>query len=162
VVLVIRREFEDQIRDPDAAVLQNGSPSNTLIRTSPSCEGFCVREGAHSPGTAHASLQAPSPRDLPFAVIIADVFYGADSYARWLTSTIPRAPTTTRPLLPRCYKLGTRSPITETVSRGVCRIGTDNTWNHKRKGKNPRRDQGTPMRNRRDTWDSLLRTPPSR
>jgi choline kinase len=130
VVLVIRREFENQIRTQIASRFESRIAVEYAYQDLADLpDGFRVPEGRTKPwGTAHAVLAARGHVTAPFAVINADDFYGADSYARlanFLHSTSPHDTPARFCLV--AYSLGNTLSENGTVSRGVCRIRDDNT-----------------------------------
>jgi hypothetical protein len=87
VVFVIRGDFEDPFREMAAGWFHGRSQSPIAVDyafqdIADLPQGFTVPEGRTKPwGTTHAVLAAEGAVSTPFAVINADDFYGADSYA---------------------------------------------------------------------------------
>jgi hypothetical protein len=129
VLFIIRRDFEAEFR---AAV---GSRFADRVRVDyvfqaledlPS--GFAVPPGRAKPwGTGHAVWCAREALDGPFAVVNADDFYGAGSFAR--LGAFLRAAPAAHAGAPEYAMVGFRLANTLSehgaVSRGVCAVGTD-------------------------------------
>ncbi len=91
-------------------------------------DGFSVPAGRDKPwGTAHAVLSARHIVDGPFAVINADDFYGADSFAvlaRWLETPAPSA-STVDPVAMVGFTLHKTLSPHGSVCRGICSLDAD-------------------------------------
>jgi hypothetical protein len=87
VVFVIRREFEGAFREMVAGWFRGWAGGQIEVEYAfqeleDLPHGFAVPEGRTKPwGTTHAVLAAERAVKTPFAVINADDFYGAESYA---------------------------------------------------------------------------------
>ena len=96
VVFVIRRDFEQAFRDGVGARFADQIEVDYAFQDLDALpEGFAIPEGREKPwGTGHAILCAREVVAEPFAVINADDFYGAESFAalsRFLSDSHPKA-----------------------------------------------------------------------
>jgi len=84
VVFIIRREFETQFRDQVGAKYAGHLAVDYAYQSLDALpSGYHVPKGREKPwGTGHAVWCARDQLDGPFAVINADDFYGADSFAQ--------------------------------------------------------------------------------
>ncbi len=91
-------------------------------------EGYSVPEGRKKPwGTAHALIQIRELIDCPFAVINADDFYGKEGF-RLIHDYLVNEMRDDTPYFDMCmagYIVGNTLSDNGSVSRGVCRMGTD-------------------------------------
>ncbi len=91
-------------------------------------EGYSVPEGRKKPwGTAHALIQIRELIDCPFAVINADDFYGKEGF-RLIHDYLENEMRDDTPYFDMCmagYIVGNTLSDNGSVSRGVCRMGTD-------------------------------------
>jgi len=146
VVFIIRRDFDAQFREQVGAKYAGHLAVDYAYQSLDSLPGgHCVPEGREKPwGTGHAVWCAREQLDGPFAVINADDFYGADSFAQLAqflkatgkpsdddgsaaTSTRAlAAKAVLRPSSARAAMVGFRlkNTLSENgaVSRGICRV----------------------------------------
>lgn len=82
VVFILRKEIEEQFRQSIGLRFERRVEVDYVFqRLDHLPHGFTVPVGRSKPwGTTHAVLAAESAIDVPFAVINADDFYGAESY----------------------------------------------------------------------------------
>lgn len=163
VVLVIRREFEEQIKSQIASRFENRIAVDYVYQDLADLpEGYLVPEGRTKPwGTAHAVLAAREHVTSPFAVINADDFYGADSYSRlanFLHTTSSHDDPARFCLV--AYKLGNTLSANGTVSRGVCKIGPDNSLESITEREKIRAGRSGPEAAIGDNWEPLLSETP--
>lgn len=87
VVFIIRRDFEEAFRNSIIAKFQDQIETDIVFQELHDLpEGFTPPQGRTKPwGTSHAIRAARNAISTPFAVINADDFYGADSYAKAAT-----------------------------------------------------------------------------
>lgn len=133
VVLVVRREFEQQFRDKFVDKFLDGASAAAPIDFAYQELESSVPE-RHLPvdrpkpwGTGHAVLCAKDLIDRPFAVINADDFYGPSALAemgRFLTGVTDSQPMTGAMI---GYQLRNTLSDHGTVSRGVCEANPDGT-----------------------------------
>lgn len=133
VVLVVRREFEQQFRDKFVDKFLSGASAAAPIDFAYQELESSVPE-RHLPvdrpkpwGTGHAVLCAKDLIDRPFAVINADDFYGPSALAemgRFLTGVTDSQPMTGAMI---GYQLRNTLSDHGTVSRGVCEANPDGT-----------------------------------
>jgi NDP-sugar pyrophosphorylase family protein len=119
-IFVIRREFEDAFRATVTARYAGRIPVDCVYQTTVDVpEGCAVPVGRATPlGTGHAVWCARGELDGPFAVINADDFYGAGSFAR-LAGFLRKAGAGQYALVG--FRLADTLSEGGTVSRGVCR-----------------------------------------
>jgi len=126
VVFIIRREFDTQFRD-QVGVKYAGELAVDYAYQSLDAlpSGYHVAEGREKPwGTGHAVWCARDQLDGPFAVINADDFYGADSFAqlaRFLKTQPPENASVARAAMVG-FELKNTLSENGAVSRGICRV----------------------------------------
>jgi len=123
VVFIIRRDIEQAFKQSVAARFENRIAVDYVFQELDILPpGFGVPPGRTKPwGTTHAVLMAANRIHVPFAVINADDFYGADGYealAQHLKSGTPDYAMVGFVLRNTLSEFGA-------VSRGVCQIGSD-------------------------------------
>jgi len=120
VVFIIRREFEKAFRDSVIPKYSGRIVSEVVFQEASDLpRGFTVPEGRQKPwGTGHAVWCARKAITGPFAVINADDFYGAGSYAR-LAGFLGGASGVAFAIVG--FRLANTLSESGTVSRGVCR-----------------------------------------
>jgi NDP-sugar pyrophosphorylase family protein len=120
-VFVIRREFEDAFRATVTSRFAGRIPFECVYQTTINVpEGCAVPVGRATPlGTGHAVWCARDALEGSFAVINADDFYGAGSFAR-LAGFLDRAEGGRYALVG--FRLADTLSDGGTVSRGVCRV----------------------------------------
>jgi hypothetical protein len=124
VVFVIRRDFEEPFRTMTARWFEGRAQSPIAIDyafqdLAELPVGFTVPEGRTKPwGTTHAVLAAEGVVTAPFAVINADDFYGADSYAV-LGKHLDEA---TGEYAMVGFRLGGTLSDSGSVARGLCQV----------------------------------------
>lgn len=95
-------------------------------------DGFVLPTGRTKPwGTGHAVLAAAASVDAPFAVINADDYYGADSFAQ-LGAFLSAPERAAQPELYALVAFRLRDTVSEhgSVARGVCAVAADGTLSH--------------------------------
>ena len=131
VVLVIRRDFEEQFRAFAETHFGRGAEIEYVFQQLDSLPpGFEVPEGREKPwGTAHAILMAEGVIHEPFAVINADDFYGQEAYkllATYLDSPdMSGADGVECPCTMVGFELKNTLSEHGTVSRGICSVDHD-------------------------------------
>jgi len=158
VVLVIRKEFEEQIKRQIVSRFENRISVEYAYQTLDDLpDGFRVPDGRTKPwGTAHAVLAARNIVASPFAVINADDFYGSDSYthlANFLLSTSQHDFPARFCLV--AYELGKTLSANGTVSRGVCVTGDDHLLRSITEMEKIRAGLQGPEAARGDVWELL-------
>ncbi len=130
VLFVIRRDFEAEFRaSVGARFTGRGVVVDYVFQSLDALpEGHALPAGRTKPwGTGHAVWCARDALDGPFAVVNADDFYGAGSFAR--LAEFLRATDAARPATPEFAMVGFRLANTLSehgaVSRGVCAVGAD-------------------------------------
>lgn len=120
VVFVIRREFEEEFRTKVTAKYSGKIKVDFVFQSTGDLPGgFSVPAGREKPwGTGHAVWCARTAVREPFAVINADDFYGASSYAR-LAVFLGGALASQFAIVG--FKLSNTLSENGTVSRGICR-----------------------------------------
>lgn len=163
VVLVIRKDFEEQIKTQITSRFDNRIDVAYAYQTLDDLpQGFSVPEGRTKPwGTAHAVLAARNIITSPFAVINADDFYGSDSYSK--LATFLHA--TSQHDIPArfclmAYELGKTLSESGTVSRGVCAISNDHMLESITEREKIRIGQQGPEAAIGETWERLNPTTP--
>jgi UTP-glucose-1-phosphate uridylyltransferase len=128
IVLVIRRNFEDDFREIVLnKAMKKADISFVFQELDNLPSGFSLSPGRVKPwGTGHAVLMAADKVNTPFAVVNADDFYGAQSY-RIMTGFLSQ----TRKNFPEeyClvdYRLDNTLSESGFVSRGICNVDKDN------------------------------------
>lgn len=121
VVFVVRREFEGAFRSSVASRYAGRITSALVVQALEDLpEGHTPPAGRRKPwGTGHAVWCARSAITGPFAVVNADDFYGASSFAH-LAAFLARAHGTGYALVG--FSLANTLSESGTVSRGVCRV----------------------------------------
>jgi len=124
VVFVIRREFEGEFRAAVGAKYEGRIAVDTVFQALDDLPpGSMVPTGRVKPwGTGHAVWCARGVLTGPFAVINADDFYGADSFAR-LAAFLDGARGPQFAMVG--FRLANTLSAHGTVSRGVCAAGED-------------------------------------
>ncbi|MEM9481275.1 MAG: nucleotidyltransferase [Verrucomicrobiota bacterium] len=127
VVIVIRRDFEEQFRAfADAHFAKGAQVDYVFQQLDVLPEGYEVPPGREKPwGTAHAILMADGVINEPFAVINADDFYGKDAYAKLaahLTGDAVNAGGVECPCSIVGFLLKNTLSDFGTVSRGICEV----------------------------------------
>jgi len=127
VVFVIRHDIETAFREAVGARFEKRLPVEYVFQELDKVPaGFVVPAGRKKPwGTAHAILMAEEAIREPFAMINADDFYGADSF-RVLGGFLANSRSDSTDYAMVGFIL--RNTLSEhgTVSRGVCRVNTQN------------------------------------
>ncbi len=120
VVFVIRREFEGAFRASVTSKYAGAIAAEVVFQEADDLPpGFAVPAGRTRPwGTGHAVWCARGALDGPFAVINADDFYGASSYAR-LAAFLGAARGAKYAIVG--FRLARTLSESGAVSRGVCR-----------------------------------------
>ena len=128
VVFVIRRDMAERFHEVIGRRYQGRlSLAHAFQETHDVPDGFAAPAGRTKPwGTGHAVLAAARQIDAPFAVINADDYYGADSFAqlgRFLSSPERAA----RPDVYALVAFRLRDTVSEhgSVARGVCTVAAD-------------------------------------
>lgn len=116
VVVIVRREFEQTVRDHIEARYGDA------FRLSTVCQDEFGPQRAKPWGTAHAVLAVADVVREPFMVVNADDYYGEKSYGILTESLLAASPDTA---LIAAFELGNTLPLVGTVSRGVCRVDGD-------------------------------------
>jgi UTP-glucose-1-phosphate uridylyltransferase len=121
VVFVVRREFEEAFRSAVTAKYSGRIPVDFVYQSVDDLPpGFDVPAGREKPwGTGHAVWCARAAVAGPFAVINADDFYGASSYAG-LAAFLATADAARFAMVG--FRLANTLSENGTVSRGVCRV----------------------------------------
>jgi UTP-glucose-1-phosphate uridylyltransferase len=121
VVFVVRREFEDAFRSAVTAKYAGRIAVELVYQSLDDLPpGFDVPAGREKPwGTGHAVWCARSALEGPFAVINADDFYGASSYAG-LAKFLAKAAGCEFAIVG--FRLANTLSENGTVSRGVCEV----------------------------------------
>jgi hypothetical protein len=120
-VFVIRRDFEEAFRASVAAKYSGRIPVDFVFQSTDDLPpGSRVPPGREKPwGTGHAVWSARAAVTGPFAVINADDFYGASSYAG-LAAFLAGASGSRYAIVG--FRLANTLSENGTVSRGVCRV----------------------------------------
>ena len=120
VVFVIRREFEAEFRAAVAGKYSGLIAVDFVFQSLDNLpSGFSVPPGREKPwGTGHAVWCARAAMDGPFAVINADDFYGAGSYAKLAAFLAAAGPCRFAMV---GFRLANTLSENGTVSRGICR-----------------------------------------
>ncbi len=118
-VLIIKKENEADFREAAGRRIEKMMDVSYVFQSPTDLpNGFSLPNGRVKPwGTGHAVLAARNAVDTPFAVINADDFYGAESYALMHSRLVSESPS--------CmvgFRLGNTLTESGTVSRGVCVI----------------------------------------
>ena len=128
VVFVIRRDFEEVFRAQIGAKYAGRIAVDYVFQALDALPaGHPVPAGREKPwGTGHAVWCAREAVREPFAVINADDFYGADSFAQ-LASFLaaPAAPAGPAPFAMVGFRLANTLSEHGAVARGICRAGAD-------------------------------------
>ena len=128
VVFVIRRDFEEVFRAQIGAKYAGRIAVDYVFQALDALPaGHPVPAGREKPwGTGHAVWCAREAVREPFAVITADDFYGADSFAQ-LASFLaaPAAPGGPAPFAMVGFRLANTLSEHGAVARGICRAGAD-------------------------------------
>jgi NDP-sugar pyrophosphorylase family protein len=121
VVFVIRQEFESLFREQVGAKYAGRIAVDYVFQALDALPaGHAVPAGREKPwGTGHAVWCARDAVREPFAVINADDFYGADSFAR-LAAFLRGAPATATRFAMVGFQLANTLSEHGAVSRGVC------------------------------------------
>jgi NDP-sugar pyrophosphorylase family protein len=119
VVFVIRKEFEEEFRAKVTAKYAGRVDVDFVFQSTLELpEGFSAPAGREKPwGTGHAVWCARKAVTGPFAVMNADDFYGASSYAR-LAAFLAQAEDSRFAIVG--FKLSNTLSENGTVSRGIC------------------------------------------
>jgi NDP-sugar pyrophosphorylase family protein len=127
VVLVIRPETEDQFRTFFGHRLADDVRLSYVHQTlSDVPDGFAPPTGRTKPwGTGHAVLCAEAEIRGPFAVINADDFYGADSFAALGDFLNTNREETVPTFTLAGFRVGPTLSDVGPVSRGLCRVDSD-------------------------------------
>src|SRR5690606_23831413 len=129
VLFIIRRDFEAEFRAAAGSRFEGKVQVDYGFRALAAWpEGHGLPAGRQQPwGTGHAVWCAREALDGPFAVVNADDFYGAGSFARLATFLCAAAAARKSP--PEFAMVGFRLANTLSehgaVSRGVCAVGAD-------------------------------------
>ncbi len=129
VLFVIRRDFEAEFRASVGSRFEGKVRVDYVFQALDALPaGHAVPGGRVKPwGTGHAVWCAREALDGPFAVVNADDFYGASSFAS--LATFLRSRTTAHSGSPEFAMVGFRLANTLSehgaVSRGVCEVGAD-------------------------------------
>ena len=129
VLFIIRRDFEAEFRAAVGSRFEGKVKVDYVFQALDALpEGHGLPAGRQKPwGTGHAVWCAREALDGPFAVVNADDFYGAGSFAR--LATFLRAAAAVRKAPPEFAMVGFRLANTLSehgaVSRGVCDVGAD-------------------------------------
>ncbi len=129
VLFIIRRDFEAEFRAAVGSRFEGKVKVDYVFQALDALpEGHGLPAGRQKPwGTGHAVWCAREAVDGPFAVVNADDFYGAGSFAR--LATFLRAAAAARKSPPEFAMVGFRLANTLSehgaVSRGVCAVGAD-------------------------------------
>ena len=124
IVMVVRREFVDDFREIILRRVFNKADISFVFQELNNLPaGFSLPADRIKPwGTGHAVLMAENEINVPFAVINADDFYGADSYR--IISEFLSAKQTGK-IEEYCvvdYQLDNTLSESGSVSRGVCKV----------------------------------------
>jgi len=130
VVFVIRRDFEEVFRRQIGAKYAGRIAVDYVFQALDALPaGRTPPAGREKPwGTGHAVWCARAAVREPFAVINADDFYGADSFAqlaRFLTSEAPAPGAGTAQFAMVGFRLANTLSEHGAVARGICAAGTD-------------------------------------
>lgn len=129
VVFIIRRDFEEVFRTQIGAKYAGRIAVDYVFQALDALPaGFTPPPGREKPwGTGHAVWCARDAIREPFAVINADDFYGADSFARLgrFLSALPASPATPAPFAMVGFRLANTLSEHGSVARGICTAGTD-------------------------------------
>ena len=122
IVFVIRKDFEEDFRKKIISKYENHIPVEVVFQSIDKLpEGFtCPAERVKPWGTNHAVLMCKEVIREPFAVIIADDFYGRDSFAvigKFL-SELPEGAKNTYCMVG--FRVGNTLSESGTVARGIC------------------------------------------
>ena len=124
IVFVIKKENEAAFRAAVGGRTEKKAETVYVFQdTADLPEGFAVPEGRVKPwGTGHAVYACRHAVDVPFAVINADDFYGADAFAK--LGAFLRSAEDGEPFgwALAGYSLGNTLTENGTVSRGICRV----------------------------------------
>jgi len=123
VVFVLRKDIENDFRDGVLARLKTDMEIACVFQSLTDLPaGFSLPAGRTKPwGTAHAVLAAEKEIHTPFAVINADDFYGADSYAV-LGEYLAGLGTNESNFAMVGYSMRNTVSDHGTVSRGICEV----------------------------------------
>lgn len=129
VVFIIRRDFEEVFRAQVGAKYAGRIAVDYVFQALDALPaGFTPPPGREKPwGTGHAVWCARDVVREPFAVINADDFYGADSFARLgrFLSGLPTPHATPAPFAMVGFKLANTLSEHGSVARGICTAGSD-------------------------------------
>ena len=128
VVFVIRRDFEEVFRAQIGAKYAGRIAVDYVFQALDALPaGHPVPAGREKPwGTGHAVWCAREAVREPFAVINADDFYGADSFAQLAGFlAAPAAPGGPAPFAMVGFRLANTLSEHGAVARGICRAGAD-------------------------------------
>lgn len=129
VLFIIRRDFEAEFRAVVGSRFEKRVRVDYVFQSLDALpEGSVLPAGRVKPwGTGHAVWCAREALDGPFAVVNADDFYGANSFAR--LATFLRAAAVARSATPEYAMVGFRLANTLSehgaVSRGVCAVDAE-------------------------------------
>jgi len=126
VVFIIRRDFDAQFREQVGAKYAGHLAVDYAYQSLDSLpSGYRVPAGREKPwGTGHAVWCARDQLDGPFAVINADDFYGADSFAQLALFLKTQSPESTASARAAMVGFKLKNTLSENgaVSRGICRV----------------------------------------
>ena len=158
VVFVIRRDFEKDFREKIGSKFERRTDVAYAFQDLADLPApFTPPQGRTKPwGTAHAVLAARKAVSTPFAVINADDFYGADSYVRLadFLRGVKDEPGPAEFCLV-AYELGKTLSANGTVSRGVCRVGSDGSLLSITEREKIRRGTAGPEASGENRWEAL-------
>ena len=163
VVLVIRKDFEEQIKRQVTSRFDDRVKVEYVYQDLEDLpDGFRLPAGRTKPwGTAHAVLAARKHVTSPFAVINADDFYGSDPYPRlaeFLSATSQHDNPAQFCLV--AYELGRTLSENGTVSRGVCRTDGNGFLRSITEREKIRRGLQGPEATNGEAWEFLPPTTP--
>ena len=126
-IFIIKKEMEEDVRaliDEGAGKYMEISYAFQDLKDIP--EGYSVPEGREKPwGTAHAILAARKLIDVPFAVINADDYYGADAFSLIFDNLLTAKDDEKARYSMVGYELSKTLTENGTVARGVCVLDED-------------------------------------
>lgn len=128
VVFVIRRDFEEEFRDRVGSKFEDRIDVDYVFQQLNDLpQGFSVPPGRSKPwGTGHAVWAARDAVDTPFLAINADDFYGLGAISAVADFLKTPADSPNPRFCLAGYRLDSTLSEHGSVSRGVCRAGSDN------------------------------------
>lgn len=122
IVLVIRKDFEEQFRTQVLSKYEGHIPTELVFQSIDNIpEGFSVPEGREKPwGTNHAVLMAKNVINEPFCVINCDDFYSRDCF-KVIGNFLANLPEGAKNQYAMVgFRVGNTLSENGTVSRGIC------------------------------------------